>query len=94
MRTRRKRPWQMMMLICGFSTKIAALQFEWAWQHPRKSRLVRDAMTAIRGRRGLRFQMSVVHAMVSARGRRARLPTLRGLPRRILRRAAPRRVLA
>ncbi|KAI8348592.1 hypothetical protein B0O80DRAFT_181173 [Mortierella sp. GBAus27b] len=37
-KTSRKRPWKMVMLVHGFPTRLAALQFEWAWQNPELSR--------------------------------------------------------
>ena len=32
----------MQMVVHGFPSKLAALQFEWAWQHPWRSRHLRD----------------------------------------------------
>ncbi|KAG0261396.1 Slx4p interacting protein [Actinomortierella ambigua] len=40
-KTSKKRPWKMMMLVHSFPTKLAALQFEWAWQNPQKSRQIK-----------------------------------------------------
>ncbi|KAI8890702.1 hypothetical protein K501DRAFT_319651 [Backusella circina FSU 941] len=39
--TRRHRPWEFVMIIYGFPSKIHALQFEWAWQKPLRSRHVK-----------------------------------------------------
>lgn len=40
-KTKRGRPWEMQMLVYNFPSKIAALQFEWAWQKPHLSRHLR-----------------------------------------------------
>ncbi|GAA5933444.1 hypothetical protein JCM3775_000695 [Rhodotorula graminis] len=42
-KTRLGRPWEMELVVHGFPTKLQALQFEWAWQNPHASRLLRQA---------------------------------------------------
>lgn len=40
-RTSKHRPWQIVAVIHGFSSKTQGLQFEWAWQNPTKSAALR-----------------------------------------------------
>ena len=41
LKTEKKRPWEMALVVYGFPTKKLALSFEWTWQHPQESAKLR-----------------------------------------------------
>lgn len=69
-KTKHKRPWVMQMIVYGFPSRLAALQFEWAWQHPHLSRHLRDEagralFTGDRKSKYLRMNIRIARSMIS-----------------------------
>ncbi|KAH0633235.1 hypothetical protein KY284_036021 [Solanum tuberosum] len=65
LRTKRKRPWEMILCIYGFPTNVSALQFEWAWQHPVESRAVRQAAASFKTLGGVANKIKLAYAMLT-----------------------------
>ncbi|KAK3024395.1 hypothetical protein RJ639_043299 [Escallonia herrerae] len=64
-RTKKRRPWEMVFCIYGFPTNVAALQFEWAWQHPVESLAVRKAAVEFKSLSGLANKIKLAYTMLT-----------------------------
>lgn len=62
-RTKSKRPWEMTVVVSGFPTKAAALQFEWAWQHPKRSTKLKHQLHKLKYRSGFKGCLNTVALM-------------------------------
>ncbi|XP_073257694.1 structure-specific endonuclease subunit SLX1 homolog [Porites lutea] len=78
-RTSGRGPWEMILIVHGFPSDIIALQFEWAWQNPTKSRRLRHVFNKKTKESCVAYRFRVLSAMLNV-GPWNRLPlTIRWL---------------
>ncbi|KAF5744454.1 putative nuclease [Tripterygium wilfordii] len=64
-RTKKRRPWEMVLCLYGFPTNVSALQFEWAWQHPTESLAVRQAAATFKSFSGVANKIKLAYTMLN-----------------------------
>ncbi|GBG75488.1 hypothetical protein CBR_g20119 [Chara braunii] len=63
--TRKLRPWEMVLVVHGFPDQVQALQFEWAWQNPKRSLAVREAANALNPSNGVKGRIQLLFTMLT-----------------------------
>lgn len=63
-KTSRRRPWSHIAIVSGFPNKIVALQFEWQWQNPKLSRIIKHCLDFNAHGRGWKSNVRILHSML------------------------------
>ena len=67
MKTHKYRPWEHICVISGFPSRVVALMFEWQWQHPKSSRILKDRIVGIKYQgKGGRGQLLLLQVLLQS----------------------------
>lgn len=72
-RTSNRGPWAMVVIVHGFPNMISALRFEWAWQHPGRSRRLNQVVAKKKSEKLFPYHIRLLSEMLST-GPWCRLP--------------------
>merc|ERR1712038_1202357 len=72
-RTSNRGPWAMVVITHGFPNMVSALRFEWAWQHPKRSRRLNHLPVKKKTENTFQYHIRILSNMINT-GPWSRLP--------------------
>ena len=72
-RTSNRGPWAMVLIVYGFPNMVSALRFEWAWQHPKRSRRLNHLPVKKKTENTFQYHIRILSNMINT-GPWSRLP--------------------